>query len=298
MAGVEVRLLRWERTGIGSAYLQVIVVGTLYGIDYTGCTTAIRRIRTVACKNKHYQTTVKLKAVVAYTGLEGDQSRMYGEEESYPPFFLRQESHALDRFCIVDMVVTIKGFWRAAAGASTYRPGMHTHSICSRRDDKSLVVISRMDYLRRDNTWRELPGPLNIGDEVGGNGRKICPDTDFGFRRKVFGPGPTCTSSLKICSDGYYDIKKIAKKILQGCTWHNSDLVVCTRGVGNWIYRNKIIFFLSYCDKITYVRSMNARVCAMNSSPSPHGGTELIGDDGQCLLSVQHFRECAPVLVR
>jgi hypothetical protein len=45
---------------------------------------------------------------------------MDGKEESYPPSFLRQESHALDCFCVVDMVVTIKDFWRPAAGASTY----------------------------------------------------------------------------------------------------------------------------------------------------------------------------------
>jgi len=49
----------------------MIVVGTLYGIDCTGCTTAIRRTRTVACENKGRQTTAELKAVAAYTGLEG-----------------------------------------------------------------------------------------------------------------------------------------------------------------------------------------------------------------------------------
>jgi hypothetical protein len=59
-------------TGIRPAYLQVIVVGTPYGIGYAGCTTAIQRIRTVACENKHHQTTAKLKAVVAYTELEGE----------------------------------------------------------------------------------------------------------------------------------------------------------------------------------------------------------------------------------
>jgi hypothetical protein len=56
--------------------------------------------------------------------------------------------------------------------------------------------------------------------------------------------------------------------------------------------------FLSYRGKATHVQLMNARVCAMNSSPSPHGGTGIIDDYGQCLLSVHRLRECAPVLVR
>jgi len=81
MTGVGVRFLRWERTEIGSAYLQVIVVGTLYGIDCTGCTTAVRHTRIVACENKHRQTTTELKTVAAYTELEGVQPRIDVKKE-------------------------------------------------------------------------------------------------------------------------------------------------------------------------------------------------------------------------
>lgn len=62
-----------KRTEIWFAYLQMIVVGAFYGIDCTGCTTAVRRTRIVACENKHRQTTAELKAVATYTELEGVQ---------------------------------------------------------------------------------------------------------------------------------------------------------------------------------------------------------------------------------
>jgi len=53
----------------------------------------------------------------------GVQPRMNGEEECDSPFFLRQESHALGRFCTVDMAVTIKGSY----GLRT--PGVHVRSV-------------------------------------------------------------------------------------------------------------------------------------------------------------------------
>lgn len=88
----------------------MIIVGALYGMNGACRATATGYIRTIACKNKHRQTTAELKAVPAYTELEGVQPQMDGEEESNSPFFLRQESHALDLFCIVDMAVAIKDF--------------------------------------------------------------------------------------------------------------------------------------------------------------------------------------------
>lgn len=116
-------MVRWERIKIGPAYLQTIIIGTLCGMDGTCYATVTRCIRTIACENKHHETTAELRAVVAYTELEGVQSRMDGEEEGYPPFFLRQESHALGRFCTIDMAVAIKGLlW--AADASTHQ--VHT----------------------------------------------------------------------------------------------------------------------------------------------------------------------------
>ena len=57
--------------------------------------------------------TVKLGGAAAYTELRVVQPWVDSREGSYPPFFLRQGSHALDRFgADVDMVVTIKGFLR------------------------------------------------------------------------------------------------------------------------------------------------------------------------------------------
>ena len=41
----------------------------------------------------------------------------------------------------------------------------------------------------RDQSNR--PGPLNIGAEVGSNGRRKCSDARFGVRPKVFGLGQT-----------------------------------------------------------------------------------------------------------
>ena len=70
---------------------------------------------------KRRQTTRELKAVAAYTELEGVQSQMDGEEESCPPFFLLQESHALNRFCTVDMAVTIKDCFLRAVDVSIHR---------------------------------------------------------------------------------------------------------------------------------------------------------------------------------
>ena len=54
------------------------------------------------------QEAAEFQAVATYTELGGIQHWMDGEGETSSPFFLRQGSHALDRFCTVDIAVTIK----------------------------------------------------------------------------------------------------------------------------------------------------------------------------------------------
>ena len=96
----------------------MIIVGAFHGMSGACCATTTGHIRTIACRNKHHQTAAGWKTVAAYTELKGVQPRIDGEEKSNPPFFLRQESHALDLFCIVDMAVAIKDFfWAADASA-------------------------------------------------------------------------------------------------------------------------------------------------------------------------------------
>lgn len=116
--------MRWcdGRGGIGPAYLERIIVGTLYRMYGACCTRATRRAWTIACG--HRQAAAEFKATATYTELEGVQPQMDGEEESDSPFFLRQESHALYRFCTVDMVVTIEGTLRVRA------PYASAHRMC------------------------------------------------------------------------------------------------------------------------------------------------------------------------
>lgn len=83
----------------------MIVIGTLCATNGAGCATPTRYIRSVTWENQRRRRAAGY-CCSHRTG--GVQSQMDYGEGTDPPFFLLQESQALHRFCIVNVVVVMK----------------------------------------------------------------------------------------------------------------------------------------------------------------------------------------------